>query len=228
MKYNFKKVYAILISLMFVMSGYLFAHSGRTDSNGGHKDNQNKSGLGSYHYHCGGYPAHLHENGACPYTSSSTTNQNTITTSQDEKNTEEAEVKVIKIEINENISKMKVGETAKVTATITPENATDKNIEWKSSNEKIATISLTGKIIALEPGKTNITAQTSNGKIDTLEITVEEEEDKESVNGVSTEDQDIDNTVATSSENSNPISGIVGLGLIGGGAYLGYQKYRKN
>lgn len=44
-----------------------FAHSGRTDSDGGHRDNKNKSGLGSYHYHCGGHPAHLHENGVCPY-----------------------------------------------------------------------------------------------------------------------------------------------------------------
>lgn len=49
------------------------AHSGRTDSNGGHHDNKNKSGLGSYHYHCGGYPAHLHENGVCPYTGSGNT-----------------------------------------------------------------------------------------------------------------------------------------------------------
>ncbi len=46
------------------------AHSGRTDSNGGHRDNKNKSGLGSYHYHCGGHPAHLHTNGICPYDSS--------------------------------------------------------------------------------------------------------------------------------------------------------------
>ncbi|MCG4715607.1 hypothetical protein L0P75_16385, partial [Faecalibacillus intestinalis] len=37
------------------------------DSSGGHRDNKNKSGLGSYHYHCGGHPAHLHTNG-CPYT----------------------------------------------------------------------------------------------------------------------------------------------------------------
>lgn len=43
------------------------AHSGRTDSQGGHRDNKNKSGLGSYHYHCGGHPAHLHRNGVCPY-----------------------------------------------------------------------------------------------------------------------------------------------------------------
>jgi len=39
------------------------AHQGRTDANGGHHDYKNKSGLGSYHYHCGGNPAHLHPNG---------------------------------------------------------------------------------------------------------------------------------------------------------------------
>ena len=43
------------------------AHGGRTDSQGGHRDNKNKSGLGSYHYHCGGYEAHLHPGGVCPY-----------------------------------------------------------------------------------------------------------------------------------------------------------------
>lgn len=45
------------------------AHSGRTDAYGGHHDYKNKSGLGSYHYHCGGHPAHLHTNGVCPYAS---------------------------------------------------------------------------------------------------------------------------------------------------------------
>ena len=29
------------------------AHPGRTDANGGHRDNKNVSGLGSYHYHYG-------------------------------------------------------------------------------------------------------------------------------------------------------------------------------
>lgn len=48
------------------------AHGGRTDANGGHKDSKNKSGLGSYHYHCGSHPAHLHTDGVCPYSSGST------------------------------------------------------------------------------------------------------------------------------------------------------------
>lgn len=48
------------------------AHSGRKpDKYGGHKDKKNKSGLGSYHYHCGGHPAHLHPGGVCPYDNNS-------------------------------------------------------------------------------------------------------------------------------------------------------------
>ena len=71
MKRCLKKLFIILGILTLFVSNVAYAHSGRTDANGGHRDNKNKSGLGSYHYHCGGYPAHLHPNGICPYTSSS-------------------------------------------------------------------------------------------------------------------------------------------------------------
>lgn len=60
----------LLLIICFACIFNAFAHSGRTDGNGGHRDNSNQSGLGSYHYHCGGYPAHLHKNGVCPYKSS--------------------------------------------------------------------------------------------------------------------------------------------------------------
>ena len=67
----------LLVSLFLTYETVSFplvaeAHSGRTDSSGGHHDYKNKSGLGSYHYHCGGYPAHLHTNGVCPYASQNT------------------------------------------------------------------------------------------------------------------------------------------------------------
>lgn len=58
------------------------AHSGKTDANGGHKDKKNVSGLGAYHYHCGGNPAHLHENGVCPYASGSTVANSTKTSAE--------------------------------------------------------------------------------------------------------------------------------------------------
>lgn len=62
-----KKKLLFSILAVVVLATAAIAHSGRTDSKGGHKDNQNKSGLGSYHYHCGSNPAHLHKNGVCPY-----------------------------------------------------------------------------------------------------------------------------------------------------------------
>lgn len=66
-----KRVLNVLIILasIVIASGTLLAHSGRTDKYGGHNDNKNVSGLGSYHYHCGGHKAHLHTNGVCPYDS---------------------------------------------------------------------------------------------------------------------------------------------------------------
>lgn len=74
-----KKIFIYVMALTILFTGVdmafntsfitssVEAHSGRTDSSGGHKDNKNKSGLGSYHYHCGGNPPHLHKNGVCPY-----------------------------------------------------------------------------------------------------------------------------------------------------------------
>jgi hypothetical protein len=56
--------FTLAFCLLFTCS---FAHSGRTDASGGHRDNKNVSGLGYYHYHCGGNPPHLHTNGVCPY-----------------------------------------------------------------------------------------------------------------------------------------------------------------
>ncbi len=67
---NLKRLVSFILICMIVTSLSL-AHSGRTDSSGGHKDNQNVSGLGYYHFHCGGHPPHLHDGGVCPYASSS-------------------------------------------------------------------------------------------------------------------------------------------------------------
>lgn len=68
-----KKLLAILTAFIISMSSVpAYAHSGRTDSAGGHHDYNNVSGLGSYHYHHG-YGPHLHPNGVCPYESASST-----------------------------------------------------------------------------------------------------------------------------------------------------------
>ena len=51
-----------LVGLLFALSITSSAHSGKTDGNGGHYNND----TGEYHYHHG-YPAHQHTNGECPY-----------------------------------------------------------------------------------------------------------------------------------------------------------------
>ncbi|WP_312061062.1 YHYH domain-containing protein [Anaerotignum sp.] len=70
-------IMALSIIMCFTLSFTAFAHSGRTDSSGGHKDNKNVSGLGPYHYHHG-YGAHLHPNGVCPYAAEPSTNTTTV------------------------------------------------------------------------------------------------------------------------------------------------------
>ena len=65
-----KRILAALLCAILILCPFAYAHSGRTDSSGGHHDYQNKSGLGPYHYHHGMGP-HLHPNGVCPYASGS-------------------------------------------------------------------------------------------------------------------------------------------------------------
>ena len=67
------KISLILMSIVIIILGScvaVFAHPGKTDSNGGHFDHS----TGEYHYHHG-YPAHQHENGTCPYNKKSTTTE---------------------------------------------------------------------------------------------------------------------------------------------------------
>lgn len=51
-----------------------------------------------------------------------------------------------------------VGQTGKLTATVFPENTTDKNIVWESDNDAIATVTSDGTVTAVSIGVTNITA----------------------------------------------------------------------
>jgi hypothetical protein len=90
MKIKTKRILMALLTIFIVSSTYVTifypemvieAHPGRTDSKGGHKDKNNESGLGPYHYHCGDNPAHLHTGGVCPYANTSTTT-NDVTTSE--------------------------------------------------------------------------------------------------------------------------------------------------
>ncbi|MCR5475106.1 MAG: Ig-like domain-containing protein [Lachnospiraceae bacterium] len=47
---------------------------------------------------------------------------------------------------------------------ISPKNATDKTVTWKSSNKKIATVSKKGRVKGLKKGKVKITVTTRDQK----------------------------------------------------------------
>lgn len=69
------------------------------------------------------------------------------------------------------------GETGTITATIEPENATNQNITWSSSNEEIATVDEYGRVTGLKEGNITITATTEDGnKQATCPVEVREEE----------------------------------------------------
>ncbi len=235
MKRNKRKIIINLLIVMSVISISIsaYAHSGRTDANGGHRDNKNKSGLGSYHYHCGGYPAHLHTNGVCPYSSSPKSNKNSSSSSSNSNTkittTKPTTVAVTGIQINENIETLEVGNNKILTATITPDNATDKSITWKSSDESIATISTTGELIAKKPGIVDITVASSNGKTSSIKINIKETpKTNNMITKTSTNVQNniISNTSTKNKEDSNPIGGVLVLGILVGGGYAGYKHYK--
>ena len=66
------------------------------------------------------------------------------------------------------------GQTVELTATVAPENATNKNVIFETSDEKVATVDGNGKVSAVANGKATITVTTEDGeKTAACEVTVE-------------------------------------------------------
>ena len=82
-------------------------------------------------------------------------------------------VAVTGVTLDKETVTIKEGETATLKATVLPENATNKNVTWSSSNENIATVA-NGVVTGIAEGTTTITVKTQDGSFeDTCEVTVE-------------------------------------------------------
>ncbi len=67
-------------------------------------------------------------------------------------------ISVSKITLNRSYLDLDINETYKLVATVTPSNATYKNVTWKSSNTSVATVNSNGEVTARRGGTAVITA----------------------------------------------------------------------
>ncbi|MCM6817765.1 Ig-like domain-containing protein [Pediococcus pentosaceus] len=82
-------------------------------------------------------------------------------------------VAVTGVTMSPKTASLKAGGTTKLTATVTPDNATNKSVTYKSSNEKIATVAPDGTVKAVAEGSANITATAvDGGSNDSCAVTV--------------------------------------------------------
>ena len=87
------------------------------------------------------------------------------------KKEEPAPIKVSSITISQQSIQLKVGETKTLTATVSPNNATDKTVIWTTSDASVATVK-DGVVTAVKVGSATITAK-AEGKSATCKVTVE-------------------------------------------------------
>lgn len=66
--------------------------------------------------------------------------------------------KVEQIVLNKTEGVLTVGNSVTVTATVTPDNATNTTVNWTSSDEKVATVDSNGKVTAVAAGNATIKA----------------------------------------------------------------------
>ncbi|MBR4381047.1 MAG: Ig-like domain-containing protein [Bacteroidaceae bacterium] len=82
-------------------------------------------------------------------------------------------IPVNSVSLNKTELTIKVDETETLSAIISPNNATNADVTWKSSDTSIATVDKDGKITAISRGTVTITVTTSDGnKVATCKVTV--------------------------------------------------------
>lgn len=82
------------------------------------------------------------------------------------------EVPVTKVELDKATAELDIDGTVTLKATVTPANATDKKVTWKSSKTAVAKVSTTGVVTALIAGDTTITATAKGGASASCEVNV--------------------------------------------------------
>ena len=105
-------------------------------------------------------------------------------------------VRVTGVTLDRNNISLKPEQYTRLVATVAPENAANKDVQWTSSNPAVAYVDLKGTVTAIKKGTATITAKTADGdKTATCTVTVEDKHEIRVVN-----DANIKYTVADKAE----------------------------
>ena len=86
-------------------------------------------------------------------------------------------VQVTSIKLNKSKKPLNIGDTFTLTATLKPNDATDKSVTWSSSDTSVATVDENGVVTAVSEGTATITATASNGVEASCTVTVKQKGD---------------------------------------------------
>ena len=86
-------------------------------------------------------------------------------------------ISVTEVTLDKTELEITEGESTQLTATVKPDDASDKSVEWISSDETVATVDATGKVTAVKAGSATMTVKTRDGgKEASCAVTVKKKE----------------------------------------------------
>ncbi|GAA0761956.1 Ig-like domain-containing protein [Clostridium sartagoforme] len=86
-------------------------------------------------------------------------------------------VKATGVTLDKTTSELKINESLELKASISPADATNKDVTWETSDEKVAKVDENGKVTAVGEGKATVTVTTKDGSFKAVcEVTVAAEE----------------------------------------------------
>lgn len=81
-------------------------------------------------------------------------------------------VEVTSVKLDKTNVTLTIGESVKLTATVSPSNATDKSVTWSSSDQETASVDQTGNVTALKAGTATVTVTAGKKITASCQITV--------------------------------------------------------
>ncbi len=100
----------------------------------------------------------------CTFTlNSHSNNSDTVDASSSDETSTDEKIDVTSVSLNKTSLFLAVGNSETLIATVSPSNATNKNVTFSSSDESVASVDDSGKVTALAVGSATITVKSSDG-----------------------------------------------------------------